>query len=155
MTTINFDYSKVKNKGMFVKLEEGNYDLKIIEETIASTGSGKKFLKIIFEIMDGTYIGGLCDSGFFIFESDEKSRNIAEQQLKRLGLACGILDRITDSAELIGKEVVGKAIMKKNGFVGFVSYSSIDYATRKECEAMPNYSPSINAHADLDDDLPF
>lgn len=112
-------------------------------------------LVVRFKITHGRWQDTILKSSFMQVHPNPMVIEIGKRRFKNLATAAGIHDFITDSDELIGREVRFKTHTTDRYGSQPKYFFSPDYIPTEELNAEPPPSSSVATHPDLDDDLPF
>lgn len=80
-----FDTTDIELESLTVP--EGKYKVMIDNEEPKQTQAGDKKLNVTYQILEGDYKGKLIFMGYNIWHSNEKARNIAAQDIKKIAEA--------------------------------------------------------------------
>lgn len=148
MATLNFDATTVQPSLSFELLPAGEYVAMITSSETKATNSGNgSYIKLRFEIVDGTAKGRVLFTNLNMWNQNPKAVEIAQQDLSSICRAISIL-QVADSSQLHDRPMIIKVGIQpaKDGYEASNSikgYKPLNEA--KAVEAMPTIPQPIVA----------
>lgn len=150
MAHIEFDANEYEPMGSFEPIPVGEYLVVISGSDIKPTTKGTgKYLQLVYDVIDGEYLGRKLFDRLNIINDNETAQKIAKSQLSAICRAVGVMSP-KDTAELHDKPFVVKVAIKpateqyqaSNTIRGYKSKDGSEVTEKKAEPAQPASVPA-------------
>jgi hypothetical protein len=150
MAFLGIDLTKIEDQRTVV-IPDGFYKGVITYAGVTEIKNGS-LLIVRIQITEGPYANTRLKATMVQEHPNAVAVEIGKRRLKNLASAALIYDFITDSDELVGREIQFSTKTSEQYGTEAQSFYPLDYIPKPEAKTHPS---SETAHPELDDDLPF